>query len=161
MCSQWAALAMSAIAILAAVARPLAPPATGWMIFQNSNTYIFPFTATQCEPFYIFYNATDGNFLNFYDATLSHTLFIITFPKGTGYVEWICNIPAGITLLGLFNYTVQAGLSSACLGNITTTYSHLTYNTTVFASFTRAASPLITPLPTNTLYVSFPVRCVS
>src|ERR1700731_991082 len=127
MCSQWAALAMSAIAILAAVARPLAPPATGWMIFQNSNTYIFPFTATRCEPFYIFYNATDGNFLNFYDATLSHTLFIITFPKGTGYLEWICDIPAGFVFNAgnVIDYTVQAGSSSDCLGDITTTYSLL------------------------------------
>src|ERR1700731_2959155 len=119
MCSQWAALATSTVAILAAVAKPLAPPTTnlalppiGWMTHQGLDTYIFPFTATQCEPFYIFYNNTrDGDRTSFYDATLSHTLFTITFPKGSGYVEWICNIPAGFVFNAgnAIDYTVQAG----------------------------------------------------
>src|ERR1700730_18183025 len=93
---QYAALATFAVAVLATVAKPLAPPATGWMYNDGPfGSYIFPITATRCEPFYIFYNSMEGDFSLFQDAT-THPLFRIDSPKGSGYLAWICNIPANV-----------------------------------------------------------------
>ena len=160
MCSQWAALATFAVAILATVVKPLAPPTTGWLINDGDGQvlFIWPLTATQCEPFYIFYDLTAGNKLGFYDPTTpARFLFYFDVPNGTGYVEWICNVPAGFGFLSVQNYVVEAGSSSDCLGDITTTYSHLTYNTAAFASYTRNPPPLTARITPVTSYVSFPV----
>src|ERR1700731_1961265 len=99
MLSQYAALATLAFAILATAATPLAPT-TGWLVDYGDNPrYVFPFAATECEPFHIFYNTTADGYafsFSFRDPPLTHDFFNIGIPKGIGYVEWICNIPAGI-----------------------------------------------------------------
>ena len=164
--SQRAALATLTTLILTTTAAE--PPTTGWLyIDRNNGRFIFPFTAAQCESFDIYYNSTVEHIFHFYDSTTPDPLFtLLTFriPPGVGYVEWICNIPANIAFkvdYGVLDYVVQAGSSSACLGDLNTTYSILPYAIPNFASFTRNPSLLDTPLTTADLYVSFPVRCLS
>jgi len=96
---------------------------------------IFPLSIVQCEPVLIYYDnpTTDHSFVFLY--TPDRDLFLtLAFPPGVGYLDWICNIPAGYAFtaysLVYQNFTVQLGSSSACLGDITTTYAFASYEPT-------------------------------
>jgi hypothetical protein len=160
--------------ILAIAARPLAPPATGWPYNPaEGQEFIFPLTATQCEPFYIWYNVTRDNFFTFLDASFYPSVSF-TFPQGVGYLEWICNIPAGVLIVSAVatlirirdaplvlhpaEYVVQPGSSSDCLGDVTTTYSLLNYGSG-FASYTQTASRVLTTPPALTPLCVFLPAC--
>jgi hypothetical protein len=95
---------------------------------------IAPMTVFQCEHFPIFYNITptpqgmaqgviypaDGSFA-FKSPDLNLTLFEFNLPMGQGYIDWICDLPAGdsflITALTFYLYTVHPGSSSDCIGS--------------------------------------------
>jgi hypothetical protein len=120
----------------------------------------FPLTVAQCEPIRIYYNSstTDNYGIVFFTPDFT-TILRITAPIGVGYLEWICDIPAGhgFWVVYYFAYyaSVQPGSSSGCLGTITTTYAHASYNTTAFQSYT-ALSPTMTftiPLSNSATYV--------
>jgi len=103
---------------------------------------IFPLSIVQCEPVLIYYNnpTTVQFFVDFYTHDNSR-LLSLDFPPGAGYLDWICDIPAGYTFFASAvtsqTFTVQPGSSSACLGDITTTYSYAFYHTTYFQSYTQ------------------------
>jgi hypothetical protein len=129
------------------------PPTEGYQLaFPNSLfDIIMPLTVTQCEPVYIYYNiASDPSaydLLDFITADPSaDVLMVFDFPSPTGYLEWICDIPAGYSFIAWGDiqqfYTVQAGSSSDCLGNITTTYSVMEYETIPFQLYTESSPTL-------------------
>ena len=106
----------------------------------------FPLTVTQCEPVFIFIRFTAGSFssgaIHFHSLDNVRLLSIGPF-LGTGYVEWVCNVPAGRSLVvfsrpgtNFHQFTVQPGPSSSCLRNITATYSFASYVTSQFTSYT-------------------------
>jgi len=122
----------------------------------------FPLTVAQCEPIRIFYNSStpDNYGIVFFTPDFA-TLLKITVPIGVGYLEWICDIPAGrgfwVVYYFIYYVSVQPGSSSGCLSPITTTYAHASYNTTAFQSYTTV-SPTITftvPLANSATYVVF------
>ena len=131
------------------------PPAEG---VQMGNTSLgldirFPLTVSQCEPVLIYYNVTDTSDLVraffLYQPDNSFFVLILTIPRGEGYLEWICNIPAGHRFVASLDleryYVVQPGSSSACLRNVTTTYRFASYATTYFYSYT--VQPAVTTTP--------------
>jgi hypothetical protein len=127
------------------------PPSEGYEI-GNFNPFeiIMPLTVAQCEPVLFYYNVTPVGgsgppVLDLYLVVAEpgvDPVVSFIFPNDVGYLEWICNIPAGQIFVTFANsnvnatYVVQPGSSSACLGPITTTYSDLSYYTSAFASFT-------------------------
>jgi hypothetical protein len=137
------------------------PPAQGiqlWLVDRSLGVDArFPLTVTQCEPVFIYYNNT-------YSIAASDTFggvalnpafhlpyfLIFYFPPGVGYIEWICNIPAGYSfwVRANLNYpiVVQPGSSSFCLRDITTTYRHATYSTAYFQSYTAGPPTSLAPL---------------
>jgi hypothetical protein len=128
--------------------------------FDNIDVF-FPLTVSQCEPVFVYYNTPVG--LGFGISTIFQEytdLVVFYIPPGVGYFEWICNIPAGYTIivLGSYVFVVQPGPSSSCLADITTTYSYASYATSAFRSYTahpaNTTSPIITA-PISPSYVSF------
>jgi hypothetical protein len=108
----------------------------------------FPLTVSQCEPVIIYYSLlSGGSGVGFFKGGI--TLFALEIPNGTGYLEWICNIPAGYDFAigagSIRYYIVQPGSSASCLLNITTTYEYASYRTTAFEFYTRH-------LPTTSSY---------
>jgi hypothetical protein len=141
--------------ILAAIvlAQP-SPPAQGIQIASGPPDFgidvRFPLTVTQCEPVFIYYNNTSGSTVNVYLSTnIQNLLDIYPIPVGAGYIEWICNIPAGYNFWASANrvgtqvyprrwchVVVQPGLLSSCLHDVTTTYRYASYFTTDFEFYT-------------------------
>jgi hypothetical protein len=135
-----------------ALAQP-SPPTSGIQLSGRSDLDLrFPITVSQCEAAFIYYDASSiGNKISFYRPDVSNPrvqdIFLsILVPRGTGYLEWICDIPADHTFFVAITYgyyvVVNPG-SSSCLQNITATYSDADYNTTLFVSYT-ANSPVAT-----------------
>ena len=96
---------------------------------------ILPLSISQCEPILIYYNNThspsqqvDATFVT---PDLAHNVLDLLLPPGAGYLDWICNIPRDYNF-NIFSYgtrqsyTVQPGVSSACLG-LTTSYESYPY----------------------------------
>ena len=142
------------LAILAAlpvtVLTQPSPPTEG---IQLSTAYDvrFPLTVAQCERVLIFHNTTDTYGLNIY-SHISGSFQVVTrlsIPVGIGYLEWICNIPAGygFRVEGWYErfLVVQPGSSSSCLRALTTTYSYASYATTAFQSYTSNPPGTVTP----------------
>ena len=120
------------------------PPAQGIQTGYESGLDIrFPLAVTQCEPVFIYYNTTIS-----LQATVTlvtpetGALFGLLIPGGVGYIEWVCNIPAGydfgvLSSYGFYYYiVVQHGPLSSCLHNVTTTYQYAWYFTTNLAAYT-------------------------
>jgi hypothetical protein len=126
------------------------PPAQGVQLSNEFDT-IFPLTVSQCAPVFIYYNTTPiygyRTFLTIYTLVYDEYLLRFELPLGVGYLEWICNIPAGYGFIaGAGHYfVVQSGTSSSCLRNVTASYPFVSYNTTAFLPFTQ--SPPNTTLP--------------
>ena len=163
------ALAIFAIAFAALAAFAQSTP--GIALFADPFTVIWPLEATECGSFLIFYNSTAattaGNYLFTPDLTF---LAAVLYPAGVGYLDWICNIPAGQGFfLGTMSsgiavpyyyYAVQSG-SSTCLGPLSTTYNDLDFATSVYQTYT-SHSYLSTPGPSlPVLYACLPVFCLS
>jgi hypothetical protein len=132
----------------------LAPPTEGYQL-SNSSTFdiILPLTVAQCEPVLIYYNITNEptahNLLQLFTPDSPGELLVtFDFPNLIGYLEWICNIPVGVDFISQADlqhlYTVLPGSSSDCLGSVTSTYSALEYNTTVFQSYTESPEIAVT-----------------
>jgi hypothetical protein len=143
------------LAILAGIllAQP-SPPAVGIQLGRFPEWEVrFPLTVTQCEPVFIYYNTT----ARFNGVGLSSRidipsfLLIGYFPVGVGYVEWICNIPAGYGFWAgsaqTYPIVVQPGSLSSCLRDITTTYQYATYTTAAFQSYTAGPPTPLAPPP--------------
>jgi hypothetical protein len=89
---------------------------------------ILPTTVAQCEPALIYYNITSAYIsaplitIESPDGLLVMDLFSLPDSQGSGYVQWICNLPAGSVFqiyLGVIYsawYTVQPGSDSSCIG---------------------------------------------
>jgi hypothetical protein len=122
---------------------------------------------TQCEPFLVYYNiiVPVSPFIGFFSPDLAGDALLTLLPPGsaTGYIDWVCNIPAGHGLIvgvrdaaGILrtkNYIVQSGTSSSCLVDLTASYSVVDYGTN-FPSYTSASSPSFrTTLPVSLAYV--------
>jgi hypothetical protein len=122
---------------------------------------------TQCESFLVYYNITVPvpPFIAFYTPNLAGDALLTLLPPGsaTGYIDWVCNIPAGHGLIvrvrdagGILctkNYIVQSGTSSLCLVDLTARYSVANYGTN-FPSYTSAGNPsFFTIIPTLQGYV--------
>jgi hypothetical protein len=113
------------------------PPTEGYQMGSPLDyDLIMPLSVAQCEPVLMYYNITNVFYsepptLFFFSASLGTAVTFVTFGflNPIGYLEWICNIPAGAEFVAAFGmanlYTVQPGSSSACLGNVTTTYSDM------------------------------------
>jgi hypothetical protein len=115
---------------------------------------IVPLTATQCEPFLIYYDMRRYSYLpspapqvlgleganSVFEDTPDGFLEIF-FPPDVGYMSWTCNIPAGQTFrtsgAQSLVYVVQNGTSADCLGNVRTTYQYVAYQTSSWASYTK------------------------
>jgi hypothetical protein len=116
---------------------------------------VLPSSMTQCDPFLIYYslNTTTTFYIAFYTPDLQGDALLTLQPplESTGYIDWICDIPAGLDLVvatrlsgvlyGQY-YTVEPGTSSACLGALTTTYSILNYGMN-FPSYTAATTSYV------------------
>jgi len=120
-------------------------PTEGFQVGPGLGTdIILPLSATQCEPFLIYHNIPAGYdyrmFLYTPDFQIGNEFLHLLLPQGAGYFDWICNIPAGYSFLAYAAtgqyYTVQPGSSSACLGDVTTTYPYASYLTD-FQSYTQ------------------------
>jgi len=128
------------LAVLGQIARPTEGYELGNVTLGVD--VILPLSIVQCEPVLIYYNNTGTNLTTVVLYTPDLYIFLtLYFPPGVGYLDWICDIPAGYTFFasGDFDqtFTVQPGSSSACLGDLTTTYSYASYNSTLFPSFTQ------------------------
>jgi hypothetical protein len=118
----------------------LTQPAQPTQAVQLSRLYDirFPSTVSQCQPALIYHNTLESYAIHIYtmESGVSRTLIRLTIPRGIGYLEWTCNIPAGYTFVMFNSYahvlSVQLASSSACLGDITTTYSYADYEKTDF-----------------------------
>jgi hypothetical protein len=141
-------LAARVPAVTVVFAQP-SPPAQGIQLASCLPFDVFfPLTVSQCEPVFVYYNTTVPQSFGISTISGEYTdLIIFAIPTGIGYFEWICNIPAGYTIIvdGRYVFVVQPGWSSSCLGDITTTYPHATYITTAFRSYT--ANPANTTVP--------------
>jgi hypothetical protein len=64
----------------------------------------FSLTVTQCEPVPIYYNTTTAEYAIFfnYGTPDTNTFLSIPIPIGAGYIEWICNVPAGYGFYAVF-----------------------------------------------------------
>jgi hypothetical protein len=92
---------------------------------------VLPYTVAQCEPALFYYNITNPSlFAGFLGPLYSimspdGLLDMETFAApntGEGYIEWLCNLPAG-KVFQIFNtnynawYTVQPGSDTSCIGH--------------------------------------------
>ena len=118
---------------------------------------VIPASMTQCESVLVYYNITVpvSPFIAFYTTNLVGDALLTLHPPGsaTGYIDWVCNIPAGHGLIvgvrdlpdipdGVLrtqNYVVRSGTSSSCLVDLTATYSVAGYGTN-FPSYTSAST---------------------
>jgi hypothetical protein len=122
---------------------------------------------TQCESFLVYYNISIpvSPFIAFYTPDLAGNALLTLLPPGsaTGYIDWVCNIPADHGLIvgvrdadGVLrteNYVVQASTSSSCLVDLKARYSVVDYGVN-FPSYTSARD-----LSFRTI-VSMPQGCV-
>ena len=133
-----------------------------------------PMFITQCEHFIIFYNITptaegvaaqiqypqEGS-IAFIPPDFAGTFFELFPLNGTGYIDWVCNIPAGDSLIimdfGGQMYTVQPG-SSACMDvvPVTTYFPDAIYYTDQYSLYTKSA----TNYPSGSYYSSLFSVCV-
>jgi hypothetical protein len=143
----FSALAIIVVAtILTALGQPtdVQRPTQGYDLSDPSLDFevIVPLSIAQCEPFLIYYNNA-GNFqLDIKTFDLEDDLLFLSFPPGIGYLDWICNIPAGygfvVEMLSRFEYyTVEVGSSSACLGDLTASDTFYDPQTSAFQSYTQ------------------------
>jgi hypothetical protein len=165
------ALAIVFLAVVETMAQPPAAPVTGYQMgIPPTDSVILPQTMSQCEPFLVYYNTTSFG-LNFElfiaSADASAIVANITIPNGVGYVDWICNIPAGEGLailatgnLNFIFYNVGFGSSSACLGDVDETYPLIIYNTTAFESYTEHTYVTIDTSEFSEAGVSYTAPCV-
>ena len=100
---------------------------------------VIPASMTQCESFLVYYNITAlvSPHIALYTPDLVGDALLTLLPPGSaiGYIDWVCNIPAGHGLIvgvrdlldtGVLrtqNYVVQSGTSSSCLVDLTATRS--------------------------------------
>src|SRR5580704_12484463 len=57
---------------------------------------IMPSTVAQCEPVLIYYNITEpGIYVDLLTPDTGIIFLFLYTPLGIGYLEWICDIPAG------------------------------------------------------------------
>ena len=141
------ALATSVVVIFTAILTVLGQntrPTEGYYIGNAGFGFdiIMPLSIAQCEPVLIYYNITGATLVGVALHTPELYIFLtLYFPRGVGYLDWICDIPAGHTFTAyaflLQTFTVQPGSSSGCLGEITTTYPYVYYQTTHFQSYTQ------------------------
>jgi hypothetical protein len=112
------------------------------------------FTATQCEPFLIYYNTSRGAITPVVVGSPEMRDDLIFFPipaanVTNGYLEWICDIPAGYSfILSRFSdryYVVRPGSTSSCLQDVTATHQYAHYVTTAFQSYTAHPPNTTTP----------------
>ena len=125
-----------------------------------------PLTVVQCEPVFIYYNKPQRSLWDMWMYTPNYTRFLVMeIPIGIGYLEWICNIPAGYGFIAyVFHdryYVVQPGSSSSCLGDITATYGHVAYATPVFQSFTGNTPDTTLPTLIHTAATYVYIRIIS
>ena len=125
-------------AAVLAVHAQIARPAQGYEMGNVTAGFdvILPLSIVQCEPVLVYYNITGTAPYNLSMVLIgsdNSRLLSLDIPPFVGYLDWICNIPAGYIFFASFflaqTYTVQPGSSSACLGNVTTTYSYVHYGT--------------------------------
>jgi len=139
---------------------------------------ILPLSIAQCEPVLIYYNITSPTFspLLFsspYDFQRGDFSLLISIPDKpkppTGYLDWICNVPAGYPLIiwGLSYspqwYIVQPGLSSDCLGPVTVTVLNSAgyYQMPEFQSYTQNPPSIDSAYTTYQQYVYQYLLCPS
>jgi hypothetical protein len=126
---------------------------------------IMPLSIAECEHFLLFYNisaSVDPGFtwISFYSPADPNYVFWLTLPAGQGYIDWLCNIPAGDTITLYGNdiggnnvpdaclYTVQPG-SSSCVqagASITSAFSYGSWSASDFAIFTLTGPPLVSQI---------------
>ena len=159
-------------ALVGAVSAQPSPPAEG-VELSTSRDVRFPSNMSQCDPIFIYYDrtgATDIGVLGIYapeDVDPIDRLIRLAIPAGIGYIEWVCNIPAGhgyAIHYDLWHYGVVQSGPSVCLGDITTTYPILTYNNPGFQSYTanppNTAVPSV-PLVTRMLVFASPLPFIN
>jgi hypothetical protein len=129
---------------------------------------VVPASMTQCESFLVYYNISVpfSRFIAFYTPNLVGDSLLTLLPPASlnGYIDWVCNIPAGHGLivgvrdvdgfLRTENYIVQSGTSSSCLVDLTAGYSVANYGTN-FPSYTSASDPsfrTIVSMPQGCMY---------
>ena len=109
---------------------------------------LFPLTVTQCDAVVVFYNVTTSDqvpvLLHPPDDVDGRAPFLtLTPPSGAGYLVWHCTVPAGNRFIASATrshaFTVQAGPSSICLGDLSVDTAIARYDTRVFHSLTRRA----------------------
>ena len=107
---------------------------------------LFPLTVTQCDAVVVFYNVTTSDRV----PVLLHPpddgaapFLTFTPPSGAGYLVWHCTVPAGSSFIASATrsraFTVHAGPSSICLGDLSVDTAIARYDTSVFQSLTRRA----------------------
>ena len=132
------------------------PPTEGIQLGlpEEDLDFRFPLNITQCEPVFMYYNLTPSDssfayYLGIRDTDFTEVIGIMV-PTGIGYIEWICNIPAGYGFVADFvkqmYYVVQPGSLSSCLHNVTTTDPYAPYYPTLFASYTGNSPVTATPI---------------
>ena len=143
---------LAALTSLTVWAQP-SPPTEGVQLGlpDEGIDFRFPLNVTQCEPVFMYYNLTPSSpsyYLGIRDTNFTEVIGI-EVPIGIGYIEWICNIPAGHGFIADFVkqmfYVVQPGSLSSCLHNVTTTYPYAPYYPTRFASYTANSRATTTP----------------
>ena len=139
-------LAILAALPVAVLTQP-SPPAEGIQLSATLDVR-FPVTVAQCEPVLIYYHTIDTYNVRIYSGR-SQLVASLLIPVGIGYLEWVCNIPAGygFRVEGWYerSFVVQPGSSSACLRTLTTTYSYMSYATTAFRSYTGNPPSIVAP----------------
>ena len=152
-------------ALVGAVSAQPSPPAEGVQL-STTRDVRFPSNLSQCDPIFIYYdraNATDIAPLGIYapeNVDPIARLIRLAIPAGIGYIEWVCNIPAGhgyAVHYDLWHYGVVQSGPSVCLGDVTTTYPILTYTNPSFQSYT--ANPPNTAVPSLSLATRVLVFC--
>jgi hypothetical protein len=122
---------------------------------------VLPLSISQCDHFLVFYNvtqtsddasSTSGAAIEFGNVGESRVFFTLKPPEGAGYLDWVCDIPAGRRFTARnggreYSYTVDAG-SSGCLGvRTTTSFQYASYSVPIFTSYTARRSPSTTAVP--------------
>jgi hypothetical protein len=151
------------------------PPAQGIQLGDPEHfwdDFRFPLAVSQCEPILIWYNRTElsrnsAMFLttpNMNESDVGHGLFLqILAPFGSGYIEWVCNIPANYSFIVGYRFqhyiVVRPGTSSSsCLRNVTAAYEYAMYFTSSFQPYTAQPPNTTRPIIRSDLlakYVNF------
>src|SRR5215472_8675196 len=118
--------ALFSLTLFLAILAVPAPPRQGVQlanVIPGDHDIRFPLTLTQCEPVLIYYNMASAAYLRFETSDRQTNLLNLYVPVGAGYIEWICDIPAGDAVMVSFfdsrSYVVRPGTSSSCLSNVT------------------------------------------